>query len=81
MVHYFGGADIASEMRSVRPIIQRGLGPGLLPPGYLALSRHVYRASFDPSVSNVDYDTYLEASKARYITSIGGSIDIYRVER
>jgi hypothetical protein len=45
------------------------------------VSRHLYRLSFLPARSPVDYDTYLRASGAHYATTIGGSIDVYRVPR
>ena len=80
-VHYFGGGAVEYEMRAARPIIYYAPVPQLLPPGYFALSRHFYRVSFYPPVWGVNYDEYLEASKAQYVTSIGGSIDVYRVDR
>ncbi|HEX8171172.1 MAG TPA: glycosyltransferase family 39 protein [Thermoanaerobaculia bacterium] len=77
-VDYFGGGDIAYELgpRAERWDAPR---PQLLPRGWFAVSRHFYRASFDPRESPVDYDTYLEASHAGYVTTVGGSIDVYRV--
>ena len=50
-----------------------------LPKGWFALSRHIYRVTFAPG-SPMDYETYLQRSKARYITTIGESIDVYRVD-
>ncbi len=79
-VHYFGGGDVDYEIRSAKPLVLDSPKPGLLPKGYFALSRHFYRLSFDPNVFGIDYDTYLAASRARYVTTIGGSINIYRVE-
>ncbi len=79
-VHYFGGAVVRYEMRHVRAIERRGIGPGLLPKGYFAVSRHFYRVSFAPHAWGIDYDSYLEASRARYVTTVGGSIYVYRVE-
>ena len=79
-VHYFGGGDVDYEIRSAKPLVLYAPKPGLLPKGYFALSRHFYRLSFDPQVFGIDYDTYLAASRARYVTTIGGSINIYRVE-
>lgn len=78
-IDYFGGGDIEHLFgdRAERWTAPR---PQPLPKGWFALSRHLYRASFDPTESPVDYDTYLEASNARYVTTIGGSIDVYRVE-
>lgn len=78
-VHYFGGGSVEYEIRSAKPIILYAPGPGLLPPGYFALSRHFYRVSFDPDVWGVNYDDYLAASHAVYVGSVGGSINIYRV--
>ena len=79
-VHYFGGGDVDYELRSAKPLVLYAPRPGLLPKGYFALSRHFYRLSFDPQVFGIDYDTYLAASRARYVTTIGNSINIYRVE-
>jgi hypothetical protein len=44
------------------------------------LSRHFYRLSFAPHTWGIDYDSYLRASRARYVTTVGGSINVYRVE-
>lgn len=78
-VAYFGGGEPAYEFgsRAERWIAPQ---PRLLPKGWFALSRHFYRVSFDPAESPVDYDTYLAASRARYVTTVGGSIDVYRVD-
>jgi hypothetical protein len=77
-VHYFGAGNVEYELgnRAVRWPAPR---PEPLPPGWFAVSRHFYRLSFLPARSPVDYDTYLRASGARYATTIGGSIDVYRV--
>jgi 4-amino-4-deoxy-L-arabinose transferase-like glycosyltransferase len=79
-IAYFGGGDIAYEFGPTRA--ERWIAPQrrLLPKGWFALSRHFYRVSFDPQESPVDYDAYLEASKARYVTTVGGSIDVYLVD-
>ena len=79
-VHYFGGGSVEYEMRSAVPIVRYAPGPGLLPKGWFALSRHFYRISFYPPVWGVNYDDYLAASHAHYVTTIGGSIDVYKVE-
>jgi len=78
-VDYFGGGEPRYELG---PRAERWPAPRrrLLPKGWFALSRHFYRTSFDPLESPVDYDTYLAASKARYVTTVGGSIDVYRVD-
>lgn len=78
-IDYFGGGEPAYEFgpRAERWPAPR---PQLLPKGWFAVSRHFYRISFDPSESPVDYDAYLAASKARYVTTVGGSIDVYRVD-
>lgn len=78
-VHYFGAGDVAYEFGTHA---QRWPGPGRtpLPPGWLAVSRHFYRLSFDREISSIDYDAYLRASGARFVTSIGGSIDVYRID-
>lgn len=74
-VHYFGAGSVEHEL----PGAVRWAGPRaqLLPPGWFAVSRHFYRLSFMPG--RADYDTYLRASGARYVTTVGGSIDVYRV--
>jgi dolichyl-phosphate-mannose-protein mannosyltransferase len=78
-IHYFGGGGIESEMH-VPTTILMAPGPGPLPKGWFALSRHFYRLSSDPEVWGIDYDDYLAACGARLVTSIGGSINVYRVE-
>lgn len=77
-VDYFGAGDIRYELGS-RGERWTGPRPEPIPPGWFAVSRHFYRTSFDPRESPVDYDSYLAASRARYVTTIGGSIDVYRV--
>lgn len=77
-VHYFGAGSVEHELgeRGVRWTAPRREP---LPKGWFAVSRHFYRLSFDPRRSPVDYDEYLRASRAEFVTSIGGSIDVYRV--
>jgi uncharacterized membrane protein (UPF0136 family) len=75
-IDYFGGGEPSYEFGKRA---ERYPGPRLLPKGWFALSRHFYRSSFEPA-SKVDYDTILAASKARYVTTINGSIDVYRVD-
>ncbi len=79
-LHYFGGADPAYDMQSAKPVLLRGPGYGPLPRGYFALSRHLYRVSFAPGIWPVDYDRYLAANHARYVTTVGGSINVYAIE-
>ncbi|HYK02696.1 MAG TPA: glycosyltransferase family 39 protein [Thermoanaerobaculia bacterium] len=76
---YFGGGEPAYEFGN-RAERFPAPAPQLLPKGWFAVSRHFYRVSFDPRESHVDYDTYLAASKARYVTTVGGSIDVYHVD-
>jgi hypothetical protein len=78
-IDYFGGGDI-EQLFGSRAVRWTAPRPQPLPKGWFALSRHFYRVSFDPHESPVDYDAYLEASKARYVTTVGGSIDVYVVE-
>ncbi len=78
-VHYFGGGSVEYELRAATPVIRYAPGPDLLPPGYFALSRHFYRVSFYTPLWGIDYDQYLALCHARYVTTIGGSIDVYRV--
>jgi hypothetical protein len=81
-IHYFGGGDVERGLPAVAKVnIRYGPGPGLLPEGWFALSRHFYRLSFFPAVSPVDYDSYLEASGARYVGTVGDTILVYRVDR
>jgi 4-amino-4-deoxy-L-arabinose transferase-like glycosyltransferase len=75
---YFGGGEPSYEFGD-RAERFSAPSPQLLPKGWFAVSRHFYRVSFDPRESPVDYDTYLAASKARYVTTVGGSIDVYGV--
>jgi len=77
-VHYFGAGSVEHEFGARG---ERWSAPRrqLLPRGWFAVSRHFYRLSFDPRRSPVNYDEYLRASGAEFITSIGGSIDVYRV--
>jgi hypothetical protein len=79
-VHYFGAGNVERELGS-RAIRWAAPRPQPLPAGWFAVSRHYYRLSFLPARSPVDYDAYLRASGARYVTTIGGSIDVYRVKR
>jgi hypothetical protein len=76
---YFGGGDPATDLSME---VVEGWGPGreLLPPGWFAVSRHLYRASFFAGGNPITYDEYLRRSRARYVTTIGGSITVYRVE-
>lgn len=81
VVHYFGGGAPQFDV-SARVIGSYGAGGRPLPPGsWFALSRHFYRLSFAPSISRENYDSYLRRSGARYVTTVGGSINIYRVEQ
>ncbi len=75
-IDYFGGGDIRHEFgnRAARLTAPR---PELLPKGWFAVSRHFYRVSFEYPHN---YDEYFEASRARYVTTVGGSIDVYHVE-
>ena len=77
-IDYFGGGDI-EHLFAEKAERWTAPRPEPLPRGWYAVSRHFYRVSFDPKESPVDYDTYLEASNAEYVTTVGGSIDVYRV--
>lgn len=77
-VHYFGGADIPTDMKGIRTNIWYSPGPEPLPRGWFALSRHFYRSS-ESGMWPVDYETYLQANGARYVTTVGDSILVYRV--
>lgn len=76
-VQYFGGAEIEYDVRSAKPL--GWSEPSMpLPKGYFAVSRHLYRVS--KALWGVDYDGYLASNHARFVTSIGGSMNVYRVE-
>jgi hypothetical protein len=78
-VHYFGAGSVEHELgaRGMRwPAPRREP----LPKGWFAVSRHFYRLSFLPARSPIDYEVYLRTNRAEYVTTIGGSIDIYRVQ-
>ena len=78
-VHYFGGADVWYDMKSARAVILRGPGYVRLPKGYFAVSRHLYRISF-AGVYPMDYGAYLYINHARYLRTVGGSINVYAIE-
>jgi hypothetical protein len=77
-VHMAGGGDLGADM-TVRTIAVGNPGVPALPKGYFAVGRHPYRASFSGLVSPVDYGHYLRSLKARYVTTIGGSMDVYLI--
>jgi 4-amino-4-deoxy-L-arabinose transferase-like glycosyltransferase len=77
-VDYFGGGEPSYEFGK-QAVRYPGPRPEPLPKGWFAVSRHFYRSSFEPA-SPLDYDTWLEASKARYVATVNGSIDVYRVD-
>ena len=80
IIHYFGGGAPGADLQ-MRVVGGYGAGGRPLPKGsWFALSRHFYRTSFNPSVSRENYDEYLARSGARFVTTVGGSIDVYRVE-
>jgi hypothetical protein len=80
VVHYFGGGVPQFDL-AARVIGSYGAGGRPLPKGsWFALSRHFYRLSFEPSISRENYEQYLARSRARYVTTVGGSINVYRVE-
>ena len=78
-LQYFGGGDPAHDLGGVRPIGGYGPGGRSLPAGWFALSRHLYRVSFSRDVSRMNYDDYLRQSRAEYVTTVGGSINVYRI--
>ncbi|HYI07878.1 MAG TPA: phospholipid carrier-dependent glycosyltransferase [Thermoanaerobaculia bacterium] len=77
-VHYFGAGNVEREL-GPRGERWSALRPQPLPQGWFAVSRHFYRLSFHPR-ARMNYDTYLALSKAHYVRTVGGSIDIYRVD-
>ncbi len=80
-IHYFGGGDVGFGLSPARVMVLNRPPTFPLPNGYFALSRHYYRMSFFRPLWGIDYDTLLAAQHARYVTTIGGSIYLYRVER
>jgi 4-amino-4-deoxy-L-arabinose transferase-like glycosyltransferase len=79
-LHYFGGGDPVYDLAGVRPIGGYGPGGRPLPKGWFALSRHLYRVSFSRDVSRMNYDDYLRQSRAQLVTTVGGSINVYRIQ-
>ena len=80
-VHYFGGGDVFYEFRGgPRAIRMLSPGEGPLPKGFFALSRHFYRLSFAPNTWPVNYDILLAEVNAKYVTTVGGSINVYRID-
>ncbi len=77
-VHYFGGGNIPYEF-GARGEIYKAPRPEPLPKGLFAVSKQIYRISFSPGTRET-YDHYFDRSHAKYVTTIGGSIDVYRVE-
>lgn len=80
-VHYFGGADVPIAMKGIRTHVRVAPGPSPLPAGWFAVSTHFYRLSLASDIWPVDYDAYLEANGARYVTTVGDSIRVYRVRQ
>lgn len=80
-VHYFGGDDVPIAMKGIRTDVRLAPGPSPLPAGWFAVSTHFYRLSLGSDIWPVDYDTYLEANGARYVTTVGDSIRVYRVRQ
>lgn len=80
-VHYFGGADVPAAMEGIRTDVRMSPGPEPLRPGWFAVSTHFYRLSLASDIWPVDYDMYLEANGARYVTTVGDSIRVYRVRQ
>jgi 4-amino-4-deoxy-L-arabinose transferase-like glycosyltransferase len=77
-IHYFGGGIPEYDLEA-RVIGGYGPGRAPLPKGWFALSRHMYRVSFNPKISRMNYDDYLAQSGAQYVTTAGGSINVYRI--
>jgi hypothetical protein len=73
-IDYFGGGDPAYYLGG-KAILWSGPRPGVLPPGYFALSRHFYRDSFYFRDYGTDYDRYLAG--AEKVATINGSINVY----
>ena len=80
-VHYFGGADVPIAMKGIRTDVRMSPGPEPLPPGWFALSKQFYRWSMVSDLWPVDYQSYLDANGARYVTTVGDSILVYRVRQ
>jgi hypothetical protein len=74
---YFGGGDLRYEFGD-RAEAWPAPRPEPLPRGWFALSRHMYRLR--ATEAPIDYDEYLAGSRAKYVTTVGGSILVYRVE-
>jgi 4-amino-4-deoxy-L-arabinose transferase-like glycosyltransferase len=78
-IHYFGGGDLAADLPGIRATAIAGPGLAALPPGWFAVSRHFYRLSLSGRLWPMDYETYLERTGARYVTTVGDSILVYQV--
>ncbi|HEX2835484.1 MAG TPA: hypothetical protein VHW00_20905 [Thermoanaerobaculia bacterium] len=76
-VHYFGGGDVAYEF-GTRAQVWPAPRPETLPKGLFAVSKHIYRITFMPGTRET-YDEYLRRSHATYVTTVGGSMDVYLV--
>jgi hypothetical protein len=77
-VHYFGGGDVVYEF-GARAQVWVAPRAQPLPKGLFAVSKHIYRVTFMPGTRET-YGEYLERSHATYVTTVGGSMDVYRVE-
>lgn len=80
-VHYFGGDNVPTVLTGIRTDIRRAPGPQPLRYEWFAVSTHFYRLSLDSDLWPVDYDSFLAANRAEYVTTVGDSIRVYRVRR
>ncbi|HEY2092615.1 MAG TPA: glycosyltransferase family 39 protein [Thermoanaerobaculia bacterium] len=75
-VDYFGGGDVRYYLGD-RATLLDGPDPRRHRPGYFAVSKHFYRTSFFYRQYGLDYGQYF--SGASKVTTINGSIDVWRI--
>jgi 4-amino-4-deoxy-L-arabinose transferase-like glycosyltransferase len=75
-IDYFGGGDIHYYLGD-RAVPLDGPDPRRHRPGYFAVSKHFYRASFFYRQYGLDYGQYFAG--ATKVATINGSIDVWRI--
>ncbi|HUP46865.1 MAG TPA: phospholipid carrier-dependent glycosyltransferase [Thermoanaerobaculia bacterium] len=79
-VCYFGGGDPGTDVGIPTFRVWSVANPDVPPGMVLALSRHQYRVSAWQATSKESWRAYLRRREARYVTTVGDSIDIYRMD-
>lgn len=75
-IDYFGGGDVHYYLGD-RGVPLDGPDPRRHTPGYFAVSKHYYRASYFYRQYGLDYGQYFAG--ATKVTTINGSIDVWRI--